>query len=109
MRQPRINRERAERADRAMKAQGYETPEDRQSAIADILCDLRHLCDRHDYDFAELDRRGYSNYAAEVQPDDIELSARQMHRRGDYPILAEAESFAIPEPMTAAPSNGERR
>jgi hypothetical protein len=87
MRQPKINRERGERADIALKGGNYETPEDREAAIADILCDLRHLCDRYGYDFGQLCDRGYSNYCAELHPDDIEQDARRMHRRGDYPIL----------------------
>ena len=33
--------------------------------VADFLADLRHYCDAHDLDFADLDRRAYGNYTAE--------------------------------------------
>lgn len=33
--------------------------------IADLLCDIRHLCDMLNLDFADLDRRAYGNYTAE--------------------------------------------
>ena len=37
-------------------------PED----VTDALADLRHLCDRRGYDFAELDRTAYSHYIEEI-------------------------------------------
>jgi hypothetical protein len=40
---------------------------DNDEAIADMLADLRHLCDSKRLDFAKLDRRAYRNYAAEME------------------------------------------
>jgi len=87
-RQATINRARAERAARALKAQRYWDCGE-SYAVADLLCDLQHLCDRERWDFAELLDSGSNHYANERTPDDIEESARAMHRRGDYPIIAE--------------------
>lgn len=36
-----------------------------EGAIADMLSDLRHLCDAQGRDFAKIDRRAYRNYAGE--------------------------------------------
>jgi hypothetical protein len=35
-------------------------------AIADMLSDLRHLCDARRLDFAKIDRRAYRTYADEM-------------------------------------------
>ena len=37
-----------------------------EKAIADLLADLRHLCDARRLDFAKLDRRAYRSYDAEM-------------------------------------------
>jgi hypothetical protein len=37
--------------------------------ICDMLADLRHLCDADGLDFAELDRRAYQHYCAELYGD----------------------------------------
>jgi len=37
-----------------------------EKAIADLLSDLRHLCDAKRLDFAKLDRRAYRSYDAEM-------------------------------------------
>lgn len=34
--------------------------------IAYALADLRHLCDRWDFDFAQLDQIGYRHYSLEI-------------------------------------------
>lgn len=43
-----------------------EVRQDPESAISDVLTDLRHYCDLLGLDFAEIDGRGYRNYSAEV-------------------------------------------
>jgi hypothetical protein len=81
-----INRERAQRVENALAAANYwDHGED--YAVTDILGDIRHLCDREGWDFDDLIERSISNYRAEVEPDDLEEMARQMHARGEYPIL----------------------
>jgi hypothetical protein len=42
------------------------TGTDAEDAVADLLSDLRHLCDRHGRDFAVEDRRGYAHYVDET-------------------------------------------
>lgn len=56
------NRIHAISAEKALKAVYDDADED---AIADILSDLRHLCDAQGRDFAKIDRRAYRNYAGE--------------------------------------------
>lgn len=34
-----------------------------EHAITCMLADLRHLCDEHELDFAQLDRQAYADYA----------------------------------------------
>lgn len=64
----RTNADRAETAARVLdayrgqKSHGAAEPED----VQDLLSDLRHLCDRDELDFADLDRRAHDNYSAEV-------------------------------------------
>jgi hypothetical protein len=36
-----------------------------RESLIDLLADARHWCDRHEYDFADLDRVAYQHYAAE--------------------------------------------
>lgn len=51
--------------DRFIRATGTE-PED---AVADLLCDLRHWCDRHNKSFGhELERSG-RHYREEITPE----------------------------------------
>ena len=58
------NRERAKRAAKVLG--GYSGgADDLESDIADLLADLRHLCDGLGLDFAELDKCGYRHYSAE--------------------------------------------
>ncbi len=51
-------------AKRALLA-AYDEANDPQASLIDLLADLRHLCDRMDWDFAKLDRAAYPRYAAE--------------------------------------------
>lgn len=37
------------------------------TAVSDMLCDMRHLCDREGLDFAVQDRIARQNYLAELQ------------------------------------------
>ena len=37
-----------------------------ETLAVDMLADLRHLCDQFKFDFAELDRKAYSHYSAEI-------------------------------------------
>ncbi len=50
-------------AEKALKAVYDDTSD---TAIADMLSDLRHLCDARRLDFAKIDRRAYRNYADEM-------------------------------------------
>lgn len=86
MTQPKITRDRAKRVELALKGAGY-WDHGESYALADILCDLRHLCDREGWCFGDIDSNGHDHYLAELHPDDIEQNARAMHREGDYPIL----------------------
>lgn len=86
MKQAKINRDRAKRVELALKAGDYWDGGE-SYALADLLSDARHLCDREGWNFAELSDSGYSHYCAELHPDDLEQSARAMHRKGDYPII----------------------
>jgi len=37
-----------------------------EPGVIDLLADLRHYCDAHKLDFANLDRIAYGHYTAEV-------------------------------------------
>lgn len=37
-----------------------------ETAVSDLLGDIRHLCDNEGLEFAKLDRRGHGHYTAEV-------------------------------------------
>jgi len=89
MRQPKINRERAKRAEMAIKSQGYWDCGESYAA-SDLIGDIRHLCDREGWDFGAIIESASMHYSAERKPDDIEQDARRMHRQGDYPILRKA-------------------
>lgn len=51
--------------ERYCEEQGTET----EATIRDVLTDLRHLCDVHDLDFGEIDRRAYEGYCEECSPE----------------------------------------
>lgn len=46
------------------RSQGLEA-DDLRTAIGDLLCDLRHLCDAHGLDFAQVDEDGTRHYEHE--------------------------------------------
>jgi hypothetical protein len=92
-RQPKINLERALRAESLLKKGGY-WDFNEPCAVADMLCDLRHLCDKYGWDFDAQNESGKGNYDCEISPDDIEQDVRRMHKRGDYPIIKPEENQA---------------
>jgi hypothetical protein len=50
-------------------AQRYDCPDEPDTVVKDMLADLRHYCDEHDLDFAELDQKSYAYYLDEVAED----------------------------------------
>ena len=72
MKQRPVNAARAARIAKALKDAGYEGPTDWAATASDALADLRHLCDKHDLDFGNLDRIAYDNYLAERHASDAE-------------------------------------
>lgn len=55
-------------ADRILNAIASEYEDDADdvlSLITNALCDLRHLCDKHQLEFAKLDRLAYQTYRVE--------------------------------------------
>ena len=54
--------------DRALKALAtYEEDEETDTAIADLLCDLHHLCDQLEVDWHETNRRADGYYEVEQE------------------------------------------
>lgn len=41
--------------------------DEQDAAVIDLLANLRHYCDRYQFDFAKLDRLAYQHYIVEVQ------------------------------------------
>jgi hypothetical protein len=64
--QPRENVRRARTALRALRAGGYLDGNDVETAITDLLSDLRHLCDRRSLAFLECDGRADRHYLHEA-------------------------------------------
>lgn len=44
---------------------GLGSPELDDAIVSDLLADLRHWCDKRQWDFAQLDHRAYRNYLSE--------------------------------------------
>jgi len=64
------NQQRAEWARVALEAFRSVThmrDEDLETVLQDLLTDLRHLCDEHEIDFADVDRDAEGNYIEEVE------------------------------------------
>ena len=61
-----MNQQRAEWAEIAIQAFMNETGVDFEDAIADLLCDIRHLCDSTNQDFLELERKAFNHYMHEI-------------------------------------------
>ena len=64
------NKDRAERIRVALEAyakdSGCAATDEMGDLITDALSDIRHLCDRYELAFHELDRRAYKHYSTEV-------------------------------------------
>lgn len=69
-----MNDDRAEWAAQAVdtfaRATGMFDNEDNQTILADLLCDIRHWCDRNDASFAGALQTAEMHYEAETQDDD---------------------------------------
>ena len=65
MKLTKANNKRADLAQKAVVDSGIGDLADMQCGIIDTLANLRHLCDRSDYDFAELDGIAYRHYTEE--------------------------------------------
>lgn len=91
MKQAKINKERARRAEMALKAQGYWDCGESYAA-ADLIDDIMHLCIREKWDFEHVLESARGHFECEhTDPDDIEIhSARAMFAKGDYPIVRES-------------------
>ena len=59
--------ERAFKARKMLAKAGYDPTECAETALRDVLADLRHYADLHFIDFAKQDRIAYDNYSAEFQ------------------------------------------
>jgi hypothetical protein len=57
-------RYRAARCRRALLR--YDTAFELENCLVDFLADARHWCDRNQHSFADLDRRAYEHYSAEL-------------------------------------------
>ena len=90
--QAKINKERARRAELALKGQGY-WDYGESYAASDLIDDIMHLCVREGWDFEDVLDTAKMHFDAEhTRPDDMELhSARPMFAKGDYPIVAEEQ------------------
>lgn len=61
-----------DRAENMLLASGNYDTADRETTLADALCDLRHWADAHGVDFGDADNRAYRHYYAEaIRPDDL--------------------------------------
>lgn len=49
----------------------YGTDDDPETCLVDFLADARHWCDRYGEGFADLDRRAYQHYLAELHEERI--------------------------------------
>lgn len=45
---------------------GDTSADEKDTAVIDLLSNLRHYCDHHRFDFAKLDRLAYRHYIAEL-------------------------------------------
>ena len=86
------NENRAALAMTALSAFQRETGTDDQDAVADLLCDIMHLCDRKCWDFDADLERARRHYAAETTLDtsDLLAAARLFIERWSSGDLAEA-------------------
>jgi hypothetical protein len=69
------NHDRAKWAESALLAFQNEIGTDDEDALADLLCDLRHLADRKGWHFEAEMERAQAHYVAETAPDQPALLA----------------------------------
>lgn len=62
-----VHRQAVVRVKRALLASSSKAELNPGLAIADMLSDLRHLCDRLGLDFAQIDRQAHGYYRSELQ------------------------------------------
>jgi hypothetical protein len=67
-----MNDARSSWADAAIAAFQDETNTDIEDAVADLLCDLMHWCDRNMFDFDRELERGKNHYEEETTPEEPE-------------------------------------
>jgi len=62
----------------------YDCPDEPDTVVKDMLADLRHYCDEHGLDFAELDKKAHTYYRDEVHEDGLEgTDVRRVMLPGD--------------------------
>lgn len=61
-----MNENRAQWGGAALEHFMTRTGADIEDALADLLCDLRHWCDRNNTSFADEDKRGLAHYKVET-------------------------------------------
>jgi len=49
-----------------IRTQGMNFDDDDETAIVDLLADIRHWCDEHAQAYAALDRRAHEHYTTEA-------------------------------------------
>jgi hypothetical protein len=60
------NDDRSDWAEAALVTFAEQTGTDEEDAVADLLCDLMHFCDRHGLEFRDELARGEGNYEEET-------------------------------------------
>jgi len=68
-----MNGKRAEWAASCIRHFQCHTGTDWEDAVSDLLCDLRHFCDREGFDFSYESARAQMHYGAETQGEFTEL------------------------------------
>jgi hypothetical protein len=61
-----MNNDRAEWAGATVRHYQCSTGTDYEDVLGDLLCDLRHWCDRNNFDFEAAAFRGEGHYLAEI-------------------------------------------
>ena len=67
-----MNDDRAEWAAASLRHFQCTTGTDYDDALCDLLCDLMHWCDRHEFEFESALSRARNHYAAETCSDDVQ-------------------------------------
>lgn len=61
------NKPRVARIEKIIKRDNGTHIDDKKAGVSDILANLRHYCDAHGFDFAELDRAAHQHYLHELK------------------------------------------